>query len=103
MEGYDPFWDGGYADRYGPWVQSTEEYGFDECPWCGRRPMLALESPPFAASCPRGCPHQLFVKGDSVSCMVHGEDLAKHELRWIWHQRVMIEMKYKREGVYDLY
>lgn len=97
MEEYDPFWDSGCADSYGPWVQSTEEYGFDICPWCWKRPMLALEARPFAASCPRGCPRPLFMRGDWVSCMVHGEDFAKHELRWFWHQHVLINTKYLYE------
>ena len=94
---FDPFWDMGYADKYGPWMQSTEEYGFDVCPRCGRRPMLALETPPFAASCPRGCPRQLFVRSDTASLGIHGVDFAKHEMKWFWHQRVLVEENRMRE------
>ena len=94
---WEPFWDEGYSDTYGPWIQSTEEHGFDPCPRCGKRPMLAFERSPFAASCPRGCPHPLFVRGLWVSCLMYGEDLAKHELRWIWHQEVLISTKYLHE------
>ena len=93
-EGYDPFWDSESWTMYGMWVQSTEEYGFDVCPWCGKRPMLAFNSPPFAATCPRGCPRQLFVLSDPVSCLLHGADFAKHELRWFWHQRVLLHKEY---------
>lgn len=94
---WEPFWDEGYSDAYGPWIQSTEEHGFDPCPRCGKRPMLALETPPFMAVCPEGCPRQLFVTSDEASRLVHGDDFAKHEMRSFWHQAVIIERNRMRE------
>ena len=97
MEEYDPFWDGGYSEGHSPWVQSTEEHGFDPCPRCGKLPMLALETPPFMAVCPAGCPRQLFVTGSEVSRLIHGPDFAKHEMRSFWNQAVAIERNRMRE------
>ena len=96
-EEYDPFWDSESWTMYGMWVQSTEEYGFNVCPWCGKRPMLAFNSSPFAATCPRGCPRQLFVLSDLLSCLMYGADFVKHEMRLFWNQAVAIERNRMRE------
>lgn len=93
---WEPFWDEGYSDVYGPWIQSTEEYGFDPCPRCGRLPMLAIESPPYVACCSRGCPHPLFARWDWTTLLV-SEDFSKYHLRWIWHQAVAVERNRMRE------